>query len=160
MKESSPLLAQELQRLESKYSTEDNMLFITPVKVKEDSTSSLSRIEYPKQELQKVHTSKLRADMPRDSRVTTLLNKNSKLKLKSKGFLKRTREESRTFMQSKVDNKALQKEQNIKDRYQEKIKAYDNLQELVGSSLPLLTPQRVLNLKSNVSIFIDDLVGE
>lgn len=160
MKESSPLLAQELQRLESKYSTEDNMLFTTPVKVKEDSTSSLSRIEYPKQELQKVHTSKLRADMPRDSRVTTLLNKNSKLKLKSKGFLKRTREESRTFMQSKVDNKALQKEQNIKDRYQEKIKAYDNLQELVGSSLPLLTPQRVLNLKSNVSIFIDDLVGQ
>ena len=160
MKESSPLLAQELQRLESKYSTEDNMLFITPVKVKEDSTSSLSRIEYPKQELQKVHTSKLRADMPRDSRVTTLLNKNSKLKLKSKGFLKRTREESRTFMQSKVDNKALQNEQNIKDRYQEKIKAYDNLQELVGSSLPLLTPQRVLNLKSNVSIFIDDLVGQ
>lgn len=160
MKESSPLLAQELQRLESKYSTEDNMLFITPAKVKEDSTSSLSRIEYPKQELQKVHTSKLRADMPRDSRVTTLLNKNSKLKLKSKGFLKRTREESRTFMQSKVDNKALQKEQNIKDRYQEKIKAYDNLQELVGSSLPLLTPRRVLNLKSNVSIFIDDLVGQ
>jgi len=160
VKESSPLLAQELQRLESKYSTEDNMLFTTPVKVKEDSTSSLSRIEYPKQELQKVHTSKLRADMPRDSRVTTLLNKNSKLKLKSKGFLKRTREESRTFMQSKVDNKALQKEQNIKDRYQEKIKAYDNLQELVGSSLPLLTPQRVLNLKSNVSIFIDDLVGQ
>jgi uncharacterized protein YfdQ (DUF2303 family) len=100
----------------------------------------------------KIQTS--RVEKPKGTFLKTLLNEQLKVNLKSKGFLERTKEESLNYKLSKQDTIQSGRQEELRKAFLEKMKPHENLKNLVGNSLPLLTPKRVLNLKSSVRIFV------